>query len=42
MNPFTYVSGHWHAMLVGAIAWHFAMPYVMPKLSGVMGGGARQ
>ena len=42
MNPFTYVSSHWHAMLIGAVVWHFASPYVLPQVSGLTGGSRGQ
>jgi len=38
MNPLTYAKTHWHAMVLGAIVWHFAGPTVTGWLGGVTGG----
>lgn len=38
MNPLTYVRTHWHAMLIGAVAWHFVGPWVLPQVSQLTGG----
>lgn len=38
MNPFGYVKTHWHAMALGAIAWHFVGPWVMGHVGGLTGG----
>jgi predicted membrane channel-forming protein YqfA (hemolysin III family) len=39
MNPVSYVRTHWHAMVLGAVAWHFIGPMVMPKAMSALGGG---
>lgn len=38
MNPLTYARTHWHAMVIGAVVWHFVGPWVMGQVSGLTGG----
>ncbi len=36
MNPIHYVATHWHAMVIGAIAWHFVGPMLTSTVMGVV------
>ena len=40
-NPFTYAKTHWHAMVIGAVVWHFVGNWVMMQAQGLTGGGSQ-
>jgi predicted membrane channel-forming protein YqfA (hemolysin III family) len=42
MNPFTYVRTHWHAMVIGAVVWHFAGPAIMGQVGSLTSGAKGQ
>ena len=42
MHPVHYVRTHWHAMVVGAVVWHFVGPWVLGYAGQVTGGMSKQ
>jgi predicted membrane channel-forming protein YqfA (hemolysin III family) len=42
MNPFNYAKTHWHALVIGAVAWHFVGPWVMSYAGNLTGSQSGQ